>query len=128
MSEPAKDEAELRERVAKAFCCPSPSGCVDNTNCDKLDFQIDAIRAIAAIRAAGWAVVPVAEADLEVWKEVCYAQEAELQWLRADNNQLQEKFDSACFLLREAEDTLARMFGANYPLDSIIHFLEENDK
>jgi hypothetical protein len=57
MSEPAKDEAELMEQVAKAFCCPS--GCIDNTNCDKLDFQIDAIRALAAIRAAGWAVVPV---------------------------------------------------------------------
>jgi hypothetical protein len=59
MSEPAKDEAELLDRVAKIFCCPSPSGCVDNINCDRLDFQIDAIRALAAIRAAGWAVVPV---------------------------------------------------------------------
>jgi len=62
MSEPAKDEAELMDRVAKAFCCPSPSGCVDNINCDRLDFQIDAIRALAAIRAAGWAVVPVDQA------------------------------------------------------------------
>jgi hypothetical protein len=59
MTEPAKDEAELMDRVAKAFCCPSPSGCIDNINCDRLGFQIDAIRAIAAIRAAGWAVVPV---------------------------------------------------------------------
>jgi hypothetical protein len=63
MSEPAKDEAELMDRVAKAFCCPSPSGCINNINCDRLDFQIDAIRAIAAIRAAGWAVMPVAELD-----------------------------------------------------------------
>ena len=58
MTEPAKDEAELMERIAKAFCCPSPSGCVDNINCDRLCFKIDAIRALAAIRAAGWAVVP----------------------------------------------------------------------
>ena len=65
MSEPAKDEDELVHRVAKAFCCPSPSGCIDNINCDRLDFQIDAIRAIAAIRAAGWAVVPV-EATEEI--------------------------------------------------------------
>ena len=48
--------------------------------------------------------------------------------LQADYNQLQEKFDSACFLLREAEDTLASMDGATYPLGSIEQFLEENDK
>jgi len=53
---------------------------------------------------------------------------ARVQKLQADYNQLQEKFNSACFLLREAEDVLASMDGANYPLGSIMHFLEENDK
>ena len=34
----------------------------------------------------------------------------------------------ACWLLRDAADTLACMDGANYPLISIMQFLEENDK
>jgi len=53
---------------------------------------------------------------------------ARVQKLQADYNKLQEKFHSACFLLREAEDTLASMDGATYPLGSIMRFLEENDK
>jgi hypothetical protein len=89
MTEPAKDEAELVERVAKAFCCPSPSGCVDNINCDRLDFQIDAIRSLAAIRAAGWAVVPVAELDT----------------LRAENTRLRVALEDLL------DDTLVEDFG-----------------
>lgn len=86
MSEPAKDEAELLERIAKAFCCPSPSGCVGNINCDRLDFQIDAIRALAAIRAAGWDVVP----------------QAELEILRAENTRLREALEETCNALEAA--------------------------
>jgi len=48
--------------------------------------------------------------------------------IKQELEELQEKFRTACWLLREAEDTLARKFGANYPLGSIMHFLEENDK
>jgi hypothetical protein len=48
--------------------------------------------------------------------------------LQADYNQLQEKYRMACWLLRDAADTLACMDGANYPLISIMQFLEENDK
>jgi hypothetical protein len=53
---------------------------------------------------------------------------ARVQKLQTDHDQLQEKFHSACFLLREAEDVLANMDSANYPLGSIMHFLEENYK
>jgi len=44
-----------------------------------------------------------------------------------DYNKLQEKFRTACWLLRDAADTLACMDGANYPLNSIMQFLEENN-
>jgi hypothetical protein len=33
---------------------------------------------------------PAKSGDLEVWKEVCYAHEAELEWLRAENARLRE--------------------------------------
>jgi hypothetical protein len=51
MSEPAKDEAELIERILQAIW----DGCDEG-----LAEANPAIDAIAAIRAAGWAVVPVA--------------------------------------------------------------------
>lgn len=47
--------------------------------------------------------------------------------LQADYNQLQEKYRMACWLLRDAADTLACMDDANYPLISILQFLEENN-
>jgi predicted CoA-binding protein len=50
MSEPAKDEAELIERILQAIW----DGCDEG-----LAEANPAIDAIAAIRAAGWAVVPV---------------------------------------------------------------------
>jgi hypothetical protein len=46
MSEPAKDEAELMERVAEALY-------------DNYDLDLPMSFTLAAIRAAGWAVVPV---------------------------------------------------------------------
>ena len=33
---------------------------------------------------------PAKDFDLEHWKEVCYAHEAELEWLRAENARLRE--------------------------------------
>jgi predicted nuclease with TOPRIM domain len=33
--------------------------------------------------------------DLEHWQEVCYAHEAELQWLRAENAQLRKELTEA---------------------------------
>jgi hypothetical protein len=50
MSEPAKDEAELIEQVALAIL---DYGVINNT------ISTLATSALAAIRAAGWAVVPV---------------------------------------------------------------------
>ena len=49
MSEPAKDEDELAHRVADTLREYVPH----------INFHGEAIRALAAIRAAGWAVVPV---------------------------------------------------------------------
>jgi hypothetical protein len=46
MSEPAKDEAELMERVAEALY-------------DNYDLDLPMSFTLAAIHAAGWAVVPV---------------------------------------------------------------------
>jgi len=54
MSEPAKDEAELLERVRQAIWHHG-------------DGREDAEAALAAIRAAGWAVVPVEATDEMLW-------------------------------------------------------------
>jgi hypothetical protein len=51
MSEPAKDEAELLERILQAIWHDCDEGLAEAN---------PAIAALAAIRAAGWAVVPVA--------------------------------------------------------------------
>jgi hypothetical protein len=50
----------------------------------------------------------------------------ELEVLQLQFEDLQEKFRTACWLLRDASDTLASMDGATYPLISIMQFLEEN--
>jgi hypothetical protein len=60
MSEPAKDEAELIGRVARDLW-EVPLGQVPSWN--GKSYLADAAIAIAAIRAAGWAVVPVTEQD-----------------------------------------------------------------
>jgi len=52
---------------------------------------------------------------------------ARVQKLQTDHDQLQEKYRMACWLLRDAADTLACMDDANYPLISILQFLEENN-
>jgi len=36
---------------------------------------------------------PAKDGDLETWKEVCYAHEAELEWLRADNARLRAEVE-----------------------------------
>jgi hypothetical protein len=61
MSEPAKDEAELLEQVA------------NNVTWYSHHSNANARNAIAAIRAAGWAVVPVALMDqlVEKHEELC---------------------------------------------------------
>jgi hypothetical protein len=49
---------------------------------------------------------------------------------KTDHNQLQEKFQSAIWLLRQAAEELGRINYPNkkYPQTSIELFLEENDK
>ena len=53
MSEPAKDKAELMERVAEALY-------------DNYDLDLPMSFTLAAIRAAGWAVVPQRQPTLEM--------------------------------------------------------------
>jgi formylmethanofuran dehydrogenase subunit E len=64
MSKPAKDEAALLKRVGEAIrksviqpgCCMEDTGCqIGPCNCSKEAGKA----ALAAIRKAGWAVVPV---------------------------------------------------------------------
>ena len=60
MSEPAKDEAELVERIARDLF-EVPFGQFPSWN--GKTYLADAAIALAAIRAAGWAVVPVEPTD-----------------------------------------------------------------
>jgi hypothetical protein len=58
--EPAKDETKLLDQVALATCECQPGGCYLRDGailCCAEDDKVDAV--FAAIRAAGWAVVPV---------------------------------------------------------------------
>jgi hypothetical protein len=61
MSNVAKDEVELVQWMAKGICC-------GNLSCENKDCHIDPIcnahNVLAAIRAAGWAVVPVEPTDV----------------------------------------------------------------
>jgi hypothetical protein len=61
----------------------------------------------------------IENSDLALWQAYCEKKE-ELE-------ELEEKFRMACWLLRDAADTLACMDDANYPLISIMQFLEENN-
>jgi hypothetical protein len=64
MSEPAKDEAELMERVVVTTCECHPGECyvkMGEMLCCAEDDKVEAV--FAAIRAAGWAVVPVEPTD-----------------------------------------------------------------
>jgi hypothetical protein len=68
MSEPAKDEAELLERVVLATCECHPGECyvkMGQMLCCAEDDKVEAV--FAAIRAAGWAVVPVEATDEMLW-------------------------------------------------------------
>ena len=72
MSEPAKDEAELMERVGeeirKSFI--QPGCCMEDTGCQigPCFCSQEAGKAVlAAIRAAGWAVVPVEPTKEMLW-------------------------------------------------------------
>ena len=61
MNEPAKDEAELMERVAKALhheVYGGQSAWMDVSKFERSYREMEANTALAAIRAAGWAVVP----------------------------------------------------------------------
>ena len=63
MTDAAKDEAELVERVAKALhdeVYTEQSAWMDVSKFERSCREAEANTAIAAIRAAGWAVVPVA--------------------------------------------------------------------
>jgi hypothetical protein len=60
VSEPAKDEAALLEQVVLATCECHPGECyvkMGQMLCCAEDDKVEAV--FAAIRAAGWAVVPV---------------------------------------------------------------------
>jgi len=54
----------------------------------------------------------------------------ELEVLQKQFEELQEKFRTACWLLRDAAEELGRIDypDVNYPQNSIEQFLEENDK
>ena len=54
MSEPARNEAELMERVAEALY-------------DNYDLDLPMSFTLAAIRKAGWAVVPVEPTEAMLW-------------------------------------------------------------
>jgi len=59
MSEPAKDEAELLDQVVVATCECHPGECyvkMGQMLCCAEEDKVEAV--FAAIRAAGWAVVP----------------------------------------------------------------------
>jgi hypothetical protein len=64
MSKPAKDEAALLKRAGEAIrkALIKPPGCTESTGCAVGPCHcahVAAEAALAAIRAAGWAVVPV---------------------------------------------------------------------
>lgn len=63
----------------------------------------------------------IESSGLALWQAYCEKKE-ELE-------ELQEKFHSACWLLREAAEELGRIDypDVNYPQNSIMQFLDEND-
>ena len=64
MSKPAKDEAELLEQVVLTTCECQPGECyvkMGQMLCCAEDDKVEAV--FAAIRKAGWAVVPQTELD-----------------------------------------------------------------
>jgi hypothetical protein len=68
MSEPAKDEAELLEQVVLTTCECHPGECyvkMGQMLCCAEDDKVEAV--FAAIRKAGWAVVPVDPTDEMLW-------------------------------------------------------------
>jgi len=77
VSEPAKDEADLVQCMAKAMhdsVYGGESAWMDVSKTEQSYREMEADAALAAIRAAKWAVVPVAELDI----------------LRAENARLRE--------------------------------------
>ena len=79
MTKPAKDEAELVKRVAKALhdeVYTEQSAWMDVSKFERSCREAEANTALATIRAAGWAVVPQTELDA----------------LRADNSLLLSEF------------------------------------
>jgi hypothetical protein len=80
MSAPAKDEAELIQWMARGICC-------GNLSCENKDCHIDPIcnayNALAGIRAAGWAVVPV-EPTEEIQDAIINAA-FNIEWIEEDD-------------------------------------------
>ena len=69
MSKPAKNEAALLKRAGEAIrkALIKPPGCTESTGCAVGPCHcahVAADAALAAIRAAGWAVVPQAELEI----------------------------------------------------------------
>jgi hypothetical protein len=84
MSKPAKDEAALLKRAGEAIrkALIKPPGCTESTGCAVGPCHcahLAAEASIAAIRSAGWAVVPKTELDT----------------LRAENARLREALTNA---------------------------------
>jgi hypothetical protein len=83
MTEPAKNEAELLEQVVLTTCECQPGGCYlkdGSMLCCAEDDKVEAV--FAAIRAAGWAVVPAR-----------LTKDMEYDALRAENARLREALE-----------------------------------
>jgi len=81
MSEPAKDKADLLKRAGEAIrkALIKPPGCTESTVCaigPCYCAHVAAEAALAAIRAAGWAVVPVEP----TWPMVRRGGDADIDW------------------------------------------------
>jgi len=90
MSEPAKDEADLVQCMAKAMhdsVYGGESAWMDVSKTEQSYREMEADAALAAIRAAGWAVVPQTELDT-LRAENARLREA-LQWF-VDNDETNE--------------------------------------
>ena len=84
MSEPAKDEAELLEQVVLTTCECHPGECyvkMGQMLCCAEDDKVEAV--FAAIRAAGWAVVPV-EPTEEIQNAIIDAA-FNIEWIEEDD-------------------------------------------
>jgi hypothetical protein len=99
MSKPAKDETKLRDCMAKAMhdsVYNGQSAWMDVSKIEQSYRKMEADAALAAIRAAGWAVVPVEPTDEMLWA----ADRAPVPTWEMDNP---DHVDFVLFAVRRAE-------------------------